>query len=182
MRTLLLATAAIIALAHIASAAILPIANYSMENGQSGFTTYHDDTYNGAGNPNADGSFLSGGTGQLTDGVLGTDDIFNNGVFDWVGWFSIQPLIVFDLGAESVLNSLSLRAANNSSIFNDVAVFGEAAISFSHDGVNFYDLFLFISSDADRTGNASRWVNIPIVNETARYVRAELFDGVKVGE
>ena len=54
-----------------------------MENGSTGFRTYHDDTYNGStGSPTTDDSFLAGGTGKLTDGVLGTNSIFDNNTAD----------------------------------------------------------------------------------------------------
>ena len=70
-----------------------------MENGESGSQTYYDDTYGGlgaTGNPNASGSFLNGGLGQLTNNVfaVGTD-IFDD---EWVGWANIQPTITIDLG------------------------------------------------------------------------------------
>src|SRR6185369_2205697 len=78
---------------------ISPVA-YSMLNGESGFNGYHDDTYNGAGNPSVNLSPLSGGVGQLTNGVVGTNDIFANSSFDWVGWTSYNPVVVvFDFGS-----------------------------------------------------------------------------------
>ena len=51
----------------------LPIVTYSMLNGESGSQTYYDDTYGGpgsSGNPTVSGSFLSGGLGQLTNGLF----------------------------------------------------------------------------------------------------------------
>jgi hypothetical protein len=168
--------------AEAARADILSVLDYSTPNGQSGFTTYHDDTYNGSGNPNVDGSALSGGTGQLTDGVLGTDNIFDNGTFDWIGWQSIQPTITFHLAQPSVLDTLSFRSANESSMFNDVAVFGGANVSFSNDGTTFFGNFTYNTPDSDRTGDQSRWVDIPLGQATASFVRVQLLDGVKVGE
>jgi hypothetical protein len=64
----------------------LPIVSYSMENGNAGGQTYFDDAYGGpgaSGDPNAAGSFLSGGLGQLTNGLFASaTDIFDD---QWVG-------------------------------------------------------------------------------------------------
>lgn len=162
-------------------AATLTIAKYSMLNGQSGFRTYHDDTYNGSGSPAVDGSSLSGGTGDLTNGVLGTDNIFDNDFLDWVGWYNIQPQITFDLGQIYAVDGILFRTANGSVVFNDVGVFGSANVSFSDDGTTFGGPSNWTTSAADRTGDQSRWVTIPVTAQ-ARYVRVQLFDGVKVGE
>lgn len=135
----------------------------------------------GSGNPAVNGSFLSGGTGDLTDGVLGTDDIFGNNTLDWVGWLSVQPVITFDLGQSYGVDGISFRTANGSSLFSDVGVFGCADVFFSDEGTTFNGLFTWTTTAADRTGDESRWVTIPVSVET-RYVRVQLFDGVKAGE
>jgi hypothetical protein len=67
--------------------------SYDMNNGDTGSYTYHDNTYNGSGDPNVDNSYLSGGLGMLTDGIIAT----NNWYIDpelYVGW-TIDPLIKF---------------------------------------------------------------------------------------
>jgi hypothetical protein len=99
-----------------------------------------------------------------------------------VGWSTIQPTITVDLGGVYSLEKLSVRSANESSLFNDVAVFGQASVAFSLDGSTYFNPFNYFTPDADRTGGASRWVDVPLGDEFARYVQVQLFDGVKVGE
>jgi F5/8 type C domain len=157
----------------------LPIASYSMENGESGSQTYYDDTYGGVGstgNPNASGSFLSGGRGQLTNGVfaVGTD-IFDD---EWVGWANIQPTITIDLGSAYAVNSIGFHASNWSPPFNDVGAPGSANLSYSLDNISYTPLGTYLTTVADRSGDDPRWVDLPF-GVTARYVRAQLFDGNK---
>ena len=152
-----------------------------MENGSTGFRTYHDDTYNGStGSPTTDDSFLAGGTGKLTDGVLGTNSIFDNNTADWLGWNNIQPTITFDLGHAYALTGVRFFTANNSSLFSDVDVFGSADVSFSSDGSGFFGAFTWNTTAADRTGDDSRWVEIP-VSQNVQFVRVHLNDGTKIG-
>lgn len=183
LRTGMFAIAATAFVANMASAAPLTIKTYDLINGQSGFTTYRDDTYGGpgaTGNPNVNGSSLAGGLGQLTDGVLGTNNIADNGYFDWIGWSTIQPTITFNFGALASIDRISFRTANNSPSFSDVAVFGSASRSYSIDGVTFFSLANYLTTATDRTGDASRWVDIPFA-VNAQYVRVQLFDGTKIG-
>jgi hypothetical protein len=76
--------------------------SYNMPNGFSGSFNYWDESYNGSGNTSVDGAALSGGLGDLTNGVLASD---NWGVVEapagpgpYVGW-SIDPVIVFNFGS-----------------------------------------------------------------------------------
>ena len=79
--------------AVVASAAPLPVQSYDMQNGQTGIFTYWDDTYNGSGNPTASGNFLSGGTGDLADGVVAISNWDITPAL-YVGWEDIVPDIV----------------------------------------------------------------------------------------
>ena len=88
--------------------------SYSMLNGQTGAFSYHDETYAGAGatgNPNADLSPLAGGLGDLTNGVIPTQNWFieetvANGPY--VGWFSIDPTITFLFGGTFTFNTVTV--------------------------------------------------------------------------
>ena len=163
-----------------AVADFLPIVSYSMLNGESGSQTYYDDTYGGLGaigNPNASGSFLSGGLGQLRNSLFAAPaDILDD---EWVGWNSIQPQITLDLGATQVVNSLGIHASNWSEPFNDVGVPGSASLSYSLDNIAFTSLGTYSTTDADRSGDVPRWVDLPFNGVPARYIRAQLFDGTK---
>jgi hypothetical protein len=158
----------------------LPIVSYSMENGDLGFQTYFDDTYGGpgaTGNPSVAGSFLSGGLGQLTNGLFASDtDIFDD---EWIGWVNVQPTITIDLGTAKFVNAVSLHASNHSPPGNDVGVLGSANLSYSIDNVTYTPLGSYATTDADRSGDLPRWVDVPF-GVTARYARVQLHDGFKV--
>ena len=55
---------------------MLAVTSYDMNNGCGsscgGTYNYWDGNYNGSGSPTVSNSFLSGGTGALTDGVIAT--------------------------------------------------------------------------------------------------------------
>ncbi|OWV34278.1 hypothetical protein B5C34_12970 [Pacificimonas flava] len=53
-----------------AAASLIPVASYDMLNGGSGTYNYWDDSYDGAGSRTTDYAALTGGTGQLTDGII----------------------------------------------------------------------------------------------------------------
>ena len=99
----LLALAALLASALAAQAAPLTVVSYDTPNGDGqahgGRYNYWDGTYDGNGDPSADGSFLSGGTGALTDGFITTDPWSNvsnsSGTGPYVGWLDTSPTIVF---------------------------------------------------------------------------------------
>jgi hypothetical protein len=169
----------IFAVARPASAVPLTIASYSMENGESGSQTYYDDTYGGigsSGNPNVSDSFLSGGLGQLANNVFANGaDIFDD---EWVGWSGIQPTITLDLGSAHLVNSMGVHASNWSPPFNDVGAPGSANLSYSLDNITYTPLGTYLTTVADRSGDDPRWVDLPF-GVTARYVRAQLFDGNK---
>jgi len=115
--------------------------SYAMLNGQN----WHDDTYSGAGDPNVDLSPLSGGLGQLSDGVLGhfiLDD--PQWVPPWVAWYSAlhngvewysDPEITFDFGGPRGFQQVAIHA--QARFYNGIAIFSSADISFSDDGVAF---------------------------------------------
>lgn len=153
--------------------------SYSMINGRSGFNTYRDDSYGGpgaTGNPNVDSSFLAGGLGQLTDGVVGTNNILDNSSFDWVGWFEVVPVITFDFGSIVQFDSLGLHAASVSAVFGDVDLPATIRWEFSSDGVAFGNGVTRTTSAAEAADPSSQWLD-QAVNQSARYARAILTDG-----
>ncbi|MBI1170804.1 VPLPA-CTERM sorting domain-containing protein [bacterium] len=70
-----------------------------MFNGDSGTYHYWDGSYSGSGDPAVDHSALSGGTGDLTDGVIATQNWFDAensaGTGPYVGWRDYNPTISF---------------------------------------------------------------------------------------
>lgn len=97
---LVLATAT--ALPALAQTVVAPT-SYDMPNGYGqanmGSFNYWDKAYTGSGNTSLDFAPLSGGLGDLTDGVVATgrwDTVENlEGTGPYVGWAAIDPVITF---------------------------------------------------------------------------------------
>jgi hypothetical protein len=94
------------------AAQVLPT-SYDMQNGETGSYQYWDESYSGAGNPSVSLSPLSGGTGDLTDGVIATDNWSvveaPAGPGPYVGWFRIDPIITFDFAAVTSFTSMTFH-------------------------------------------------------------------------
>ncbi|MGD8451975.1 MAG: C25 family cysteine peptidase [Phycisphaerae bacterium] len=69
-------------------------ASYDMLNGETGRYTYYDDAYDGDGNNQQALAPLSGGLGDLTDGVIATQD-WDTTPLPYVGWQTVDPTITF---------------------------------------------------------------------------------------
>jgi hypothetical protein len=88
------------ALAVIASqpvpavAATLFPSSYDMPNGERGAFDYYDESYSGEGNLTTGLSALTGGKGDLTDGVI-PESGWNVDSAPFVGWVSVSPTIRF---------------------------------------------------------------------------------------
>jgi len=82
-----------------ANAISIQPAYYNMLNGETGSYEYWDESYTGSGNPLATGSSLTGGLGDLTNGIIATNnwgvDEATAGPGPYVGWNSITPVITF---------------------------------------------------------------------------------------
>ncbi|MCK4659057.1 MAG: hypothetical protein KAV82_05995 [Phycisphaerae bacterium] len=86
---------------------ILP-ASYDMLNGEGGTYTYYDDAYDGKGDNTVALEPLSGGLGDLTDGVIATE---HWGVTSgpYVGWQSIDPTITFHFAETATIEEVILH-------------------------------------------------------------------------
>lgn len=97
-----LALATLTALPSLAQTVVAPT-SYDMPNGygraHDGSFNYWDKAYTGSGNTSLDFAPLSGGLGDLTDGVVATDrwDRVENleGTGPYVGWSLMDPVITF---------------------------------------------------------------------------------------
>jgi hypothetical protein len=97
------ATLTPLAAASAQAATVLPT-SYDMPNGHGlasgGIYNYWDRNYTGSGNGQIDGDMLSGGLGDLTDGVIATqsweaeENIEGSGPY--VGWVFLDPVITFN--------------------------------------------------------------------------------------
>lgn len=100
-RTLSTLAALMLAAVPAAAADITGFFTYDMPNGQTGTYTYWDESYSGSGDTTTDFAPLSGGTGDLTDGIFAADhwNIVEApaGPGPYVGWFESRPVITFNL-------------------------------------------------------------------------------------
>lgn len=168
------------ALAIAAFAAAQTPVSYSMRNGQGqlagGSYNYWDQTYSGSGNPAADGSELSGGLGQLTDGVVGADDwaadLGAGNSYEWVGWVSIVPTITFDYG--STVNLDSMEFHTNNFVTGSVALWESIDFSFSSDGTTWFGDLTRTATQTERDDQTARYIQAALGGVDARYVRMEV--------
>jgi hypothetical protein len=117
----LIATVALAAGIAAAHAAPLTVTSYDTPNGDGvahgGTYNYWDGTYDGSGNPTVDGSFLSGGTGALTDGFItneGWSSVSNlSGTGPYVGWLDTSPTIVFHFADTVTVHGIRLYFDNS---------------------------------------------------------------------
>jgi hypothetical protein len=118
--TPIIVLAVLIMAAVPAIAAPLTVTSYDLPNGHGvasgGTFNYWDRNYSGAGSTTTDNAPLTGGLGDLTDGVIATDNWFNvevaAGTGPYVGWgLSVNPLptVTFRFGTAVSLSSLTLH-------------------------------------------------------------------------
>lgn len=164
-----------------ANAAVLNPISYDMPNGEGnangGSYNYWDQTYSGSGNTSVDGSPLSGGLGQLTDDILGGArwdyDLGNGNAYEWVGWNNTTPTITFDFGGSVLLDQASIHVDNSQ--YGGVGMFSSIDMWASFDGVNYAPLSSYVTSNADLSNTANRFIDVP-VGENLRYLRLTLHD------
>lgn len=160
-----IAVTALLTAGQIVRAQFLPVASYSMPNGDGqaagGAFNYWDDTYTGTGNRTQDRAFLSGGLGQLTDGIVGANDwranLGNGPAHEWVGWRNFNPTITFDLGSLVQLSAVQVHA-NNSNI-GLVSLYSSMTVAFSADGVSYSNPQTFTTSPAQLANGSARFID-----------------------
>jgi len=102
---------ALMSLAPPAIAGPVAANSYDMLNGATGSYEYWDETYTGAGCVTCTFAPLSGGLGDLTDGVIATDNWYvteappGNGPY--VGW-TLDPTITFNFAPSTAIDSISI--------------------------------------------------------------------------
>jgi hypothetical protein len=108
IKTLAATAALVLTTAAHAAAPVMP-SHYAMPNGygmaSGGSFNYWDKSYNGSGNTSQDYAPLTGGLGDLTDGVIATESwhLVENveGTGPYVGWNLGEPwLITFEFAQE----------------------------------------------------------------------------------
>ncbi len=163
--------------AALAAADVLSPVSYATTNGKlgPGGLLYRDDAYSGNGDPKQDNSRLSGGLGQLSDGVQSCSDDPGKDCgggpgWPWVGWQS-DPTITFTFGNRNDFKTVRIYTANRPNA--GAHMWKTATVSFSDDGVTFRDYFIHTTTKVDVANHKARYIDIP-VNASARVVRVHL--------
>jgi len=113
-----------LALAAPVAAAPLTVTSYDMPNGDGqasgGSYNYWDKAYSGAGATTTDGAALTGGKGDLTDGVVAADFWYNTengaGTGPYVGWYdpaTHDPVVTFNFAGSTTINSIGIHIDNS---------------------------------------------------------------------
>ncbi len=127
------ALAAVLGLPLVAQAAPLVVSSYAMQDGADLHGAYYDNLYNGTRSPSG---YLSGGTGDLTDGVTSVSVAAGYGAWTpYVLWDGLSPVITFDLGAVYTFSTITAYFK----FYPQAAVYmpGSLGLRFSDDGSNF---------------------------------------------
>lgn len=157
---------------------VTPI-EYRMPNGEGqlagGWVNYWDDTYSGFGSKGDDLAPLTGGVGQLTDGILGHTnwwgDKGNGPSWEWVAWTTINPTILFRFDQPYQFDRVSLHL--NNSTRGAVTLPSRISYEFSPDGVNFSTPSVFTPSPSQYTTYGGRWQHHSVAG-AGSYVRVNL--------
>ena len=97
---------------NIADADLIQPVSYDMLNGQASTYSYWDESYSGSGDPTENYSPLSGGLGDLTDGIIATENWYiveaPDGPGPYVGW-RIDPItITFHFEGAPTINEVTI--------------------------------------------------------------------------
>jgi len=108
----MLAIWALMLIPSISFAANVQPVSYDMINGGTGNYYYWDDKYTGTGSKTTDYAPLSGGLGDLTDGVIATDHWINTesrtAPGPYVGWQNRNPVITFHFASQTNFQSVGI--------------------------------------------------------------------------
>lgn len=110
MNYLAIIPASLVALAGGAWAATVAPVSYDELNGFAGQYNYFDDLYTGSGCKTCAGSSLTGGLGDLTNGVIATSNwnvAETSGHGPYVGWAYTDPTITFHFGQLVQIDSVT---------------------------------------------------------------------------
>lgn len=140
-----IAAAAITGVCGVAQSAPLTVNSYDLPNGQGvasgGSWNYWDKSYTGSGSTTTDGALLSGGTGDLTDGLITSQNWFSvensAGTGPYVGWrsgYTTNPVVRFDFGGTAQVNTITVHMDDSNGAGG---VTPPLSIDLSTDGIGF---------------------------------------------
>jgi len=149
-----------------------PIA-YDMIDGVFGgpFGDLIDDSYDGSRNTNG---LLSGGLGQLFDGIKGHENYKINSGFEWIGWKAGNDSFDIDFTFPDNRNFTSASFHVHNLFRKSVEVFSTARVYFSFDRVHWSKNPLEFEYMPDHMIETPREVVIHLHHKIAKYVRFSL--------
>ncbi len=137
----------------LTGAAIVEPTSYDMLNGETGSRRYWDKNYTGSGSTTTDRAALTGGLGDLTDGIVASDNwnIVENysGTGPYVGWWHIDPIITFHFSDRCDFETVRIH-------FDDSNGYGRV---FSPESVTINNMSFSV---ADPAGSAPFWAEFDI--------------------
>ena len=140
----------------------------------------YDFTYDG----HVTDGILSGGLGQLTDGVLGVSNFrldpntAGHKGYEWVGWKNdtrTRPPVELNFKFDTVRNFSKVQIHTNNLYSKDVRVFRKAEIYFSIGGRLFQQEPVVYKYFQDPVMDYARNVVIPIAHHSGQYIRILLY-------
>lgn len=112
----------------------------------------HNIAINGEGQSDNNNGYDQLATGQLLDGVRGSDawpdDLGNGNAYEWVGWYAPyagNPMVLFQFGGQRVFETITIGINNWDP--GDVTQPYQIDFAFSEDGVNFGTPLSFSTAD-----------------------------------
>ncbi|MFM8285967.1 MAG: hypothetical protein ACKOGA_04485 [Planctomycetaceae bacterium] len=189
-RITLLAMVMSLGMSQVGSAGGLTATSYDLLNGELGgdVPNFFDDTYSGTGNRQTVKSPLSGGLGDLTDGVVATTN-WNGQYLRYVGWYSIDPQVTFHFSSDVAIDnirfhfddakfggvfspaSVTIRSGTNSLTRSVVDPSGNGPFAFDFGSPGFagrdFEITIFRSRDGS---NNPYWVMVSEIEFTGTVV------------
>ena len=147
---------------------------YSMPDGQFGgrYGDLIDDTYDGVRLKN---EYLTGGLGQLTDGVFGADSLKLNGGYEWIGWKATQnSSLQLQFEFEQPRNFSLVRIHCHNQFRRSIECAQQVHVQFSWDGKRWSKGWLQIQLPADHQNEQPRELQLPLQHRVGRHVRLQL--------
>jgi hypothetical protein len=167
---------------------VLMPAAYDLLNGETGTYTYFDDDYDGDGDNTEPLAPLSNGLGDLTNGVIATEN-WNETPGPYVGWVSINPTITFHFDEWARIHTVTLYLDDSNGgggVYppTDVTItVGETTREFAVTDPPSGEPFAVSFEDLDLAGDALELTLID--NNSGRYMmlsEVEIFGGPCPGD
>jgi hypothetical protein len=136
---------------------LAPVA-YDLLNGETGTYTYYDDDYDGDGDNGQPLAPLTNGLGDLTNGVIATEN-WNSTPVPYVGWKSIHPTITFRFEEAVAVRMITLHVDDSNGSGGvyppeDVTiVMGETMLEFAVEDPSGGEPFAITFDDLDLYGD-----------------------------